>query len=141
MSSNSLERKYENRTEDFVLFYHIHLAKLEDIVLRSTVSPCRVRTKKRGRCSQCLCGYVMKLDSDSSTCDGLPLMYNLVPANMDEPLAAESVLHSVNECAILADKSFLGEDWQALIDHHLMCLAFRPVYLLAFMHVNAIHRK
>lgn len=61
-----------------------------------------------------------------STCDGLPLTYNLVPANMDERLAAESVLYTVNECDILADKGFLGEDWQALIAQETGNLVFTP---------------
>jgi hypothetical protein len=32
-----------------------------------------------------------------SSCEGLPLVYNLVPANTDERLAAESVLYEVND--------------------------------------------
>jgi len=43
---------------------------------------------------------------------GVPLVYNLVPANTDERLAAESVLDQVTDCDILADKGFIGEDWQ-----------------------------
>ncbi len=50
-----------------------------------------------------------------STCDGLPVVYDLVAANTDERLAAESVLYRVNDCDILADKGFLGADWQASI--------------------------
>ena len=50
-----------------------------------------------------------------STCDGLPVLYDLVPANTDERLAAESVLDQVADCDILADKGFLGADWLATI--------------------------
>ena len=52
-----------------------------------------------------------------STCAGLPIVYDLVPANTDERLAAESVLYRVNDCAILGHKGFLGVEWQATIAH------------------------
>lgn len=61
-----------------------------------------------------------------STCDGLPLVYNLVPANTDERLAAESVLYEVNDCDILGDKGFLGTDWQATIAHETGNCVFTP---------------
>jgi Transposase DDE domain len=61
-----------------------------------------------------------------STFDGLPLAYNLVPANMDERLAAESVLYTVNECDILADKGFLSADWQARITHETGNVVITP---------------
>ena len=47
-----------------------------------------------------------------STLSGIPLVYALVPAHTDERAAAEAVLCSVNGCHILADKGFIGEDWQ-----------------------------
>lgn len=50
-----------------------------------------------------------------STRAGLPLVYDLVPASTDERLAAESVLYRVTDCDILADKGFLGTDWQTRI--------------------------
>ncbi|MDJ0678067.1 MAG: transposase [Calothrix sp. MO_167.B42] len=40
-------------------------------------------------------------------------MYSLVPANTDERLAAESVLDYVRGCLILADKGFIGGEWQS----------------------------
>jgi hypothetical protein len=52
-----------------------------------------------------------------STCDGLPIVYDLVPANTDERLAAESVLYRVTDCDIIADKGFIGTDWQVTIAH------------------------
>lgn len=47
------------------------------------------------------------------TLDGLPVVYDLVPANLDERNAAEAVLFRVEDCDIFADKGFIGEDWQA----------------------------
>lgn len=47
-----------------------------------------------------------------STLSGIPLVYSLVPASTDERLAAESVLDYVHGCCILADKGFIGGEWQ-----------------------------
>ena len=47
-----------------------------------------------------------------STLSGIPLVYSLVPAHTDEREGAESVLCYVGDCDILADKGFIGEDWQ-----------------------------
>lgn len=48
-----------------------------------------------------------------STLDGLPVVYELVPADTDERLAAESVLSHVHNSDIFCDKGFIGADWQA----------------------------
>ncbi|HLO83945.1 MAG TPA: IS982 family transposase [Nostocaceae cyanobacterium] len=48
-----------------------------------------------------------------STLTGIPIVYSLVPASTDERLAAESVLDCVSGCRILADKGFIGGEWQA----------------------------
>jgi hypothetical protein len=48
-----------------------------------------------------------------STLEGVPVAYELVPANTDERQAAETVLAWVHNCDILCDKGFLGVDWQA----------------------------
>jgi hypothetical protein len=48
-----------------------------------------------------------------STLGGIPLLYDLVPANTDERAAAEAVLFDIQGCDILADKGFIGDDWQA----------------------------
>jgi len=48
-----------------------------------------------------------------STLDGLPIVYELVPANLDERLAAEAVIDYLGACHIFADKGFLGAEWQA----------------------------
>ena len=46
------------------------------------------------------------------TLEGLPLLYDLVPANMDERKAAEELLDKLSGFSLFADKGFLGEDWQ-----------------------------
>ena len=48
-----------------------------------------------------------------STMDGIPVDYELVPANTDERQAADTVLCSVWQSDIFADKGFIGEEWQA----------------------------
>jgi hypothetical protein len=50
-----------------------------------------------------------------TTLDGLPVVYDLVPANTDEREAAEVVLQRVKDCDIFGDKGFIGDDWQATI--------------------------
>jgi len=47
-----------------------------------------------------------------STLDGIPVAYELVPANSDERAAAEGVLSAVWNSDIYGDKGFLGEMWQ-----------------------------
>lgn len=47
-----------------------------------------------------------------TTLDGIPVVYELVPANTDERDAAEEVLDFVKDCDIFGDKGFLGEEWQ-----------------------------
>jgi len=48
-----------------------------------------------------------------TTLSGVPLIYDLVPAHTDERAAAETVLVDIQNCTILADKGFIGTDWQA----------------------------
>lgn len=48
-----------------------------------------------------------------TTLDGVPVAYELVPANTDERLAAETVLASIWNCDVFGDKGFLGEAWQS----------------------------
>jgi hypothetical protein len=52
------------------------------------------------------------------TLEGIPVVYELVPANTDERLAAESVLYALRGCNVYADKGFIGEDWQERIFRH-----------------------
>jgi hypothetical protein len=47
-----------------------------------------------------------------STLDGIPVAYELVPANSDERAAAEQVLSAIWNSDIYGDKGFLGEIWQ-----------------------------
>jgi len=48
-----------------------------------------------------------------STLDGLPVICELVPANLDEREAAEAVLFALSHGRVFADKGFIGADWQA----------------------------
>ena len=48
-----------------------------------------------------------------TTLDGLPIMYELVPANTDERQAAETILPYVHNATIVGDKGFIGAEWQA----------------------------
>lgn len=50
-----------------------------------------------------------------STLHGIPVVYDLVPANLDERLAAEAVIDYLANSDIFADKGFLGCEWQAQI--------------------------
>lgn len=50
-----------------------------------------------------------------STLNGVPVVYDLVPANTDERLAAEAVIDHFNCCDIFADKGFIGLEWQTQI--------------------------
>jgi len=53
-----------------------------------------------------------------TTLDGLPVVYDLVPANTDEREAADVVLQRVKDCDIFGDKGFIGDDWQAEVRQH-----------------------
>ncbi len=48
-----------------------------------------------------------------STLDGLPVVCELVPANLDEREAAEAVLFALSHGRVFADKGFIGADWHA----------------------------
>lgn len=50
-----------------------------------------------------------------STLKGLPIAYELVPANTDERQAVEGVLEMVRNSDIYGDKGFIGRDWQQQI--------------------------
>jgi transposase len=47
-----------------------------------------------------------------STLGGIPLIYDLVPANTDERQAAETLLDQLSGFHLFADKGFLGQAWQ-----------------------------
>jgi len=46
------------------------------------------------------------------TLEGIPVAYELVPANTDERDGADTVLSCLRNCDILGDKGFIGEEWQ-----------------------------
>jgi len=48
-----------------------------------------------------------------STLSGIPIAYDLVPANTDERLAAETVIDYLSFCDVFGDKGFLGLEWQS----------------------------
>lgn len=50
-----------------------------------------------------------------TTLNGIPVVYDLVPAHTDEREAAEAVLYSLRNCQVIGDKGFIGEAWQAKI--------------------------
>lgn len=50
-----------------------------------------------------------------STLEGLPIAYELVPANTDERQAVEGILEMVRDSDIYGDKGFIGQDWQEQI--------------------------
>ncbi len=50
-----------------------------------------------------------------TTLNGIPIVYDLVPANSDERLAAEAVIDTFSFCDFFADKGFLGLEWQTEI--------------------------
>lgn len=47
-----------------------------------------------------------------STLEGIPLAYDLVPANTDERIAAEEILEHAKGAEVITDKGFIGEAWQ-----------------------------
>jgi hypothetical protein len=50
-----------------------------------------------------------------STLYGIPIVYDLVPANTDERAAAETVIDYFSFCDLFGDKGFLGLKWQTQI--------------------------
>ncbi len=50
-----------------------------------------------------------------TTLFGIPIFYDLVPANTDERLAAQAVLNHFALCDIFSDKGFIGLRWQTEI--------------------------
>ena len=47
-----------------------------------------------------------------STLNGIPIIYDLVPANTDERIAAEEILEHAKGAEVITDKGFIGEAWQ-----------------------------
>jgi hypothetical protein len=61
-----------------------------------------------------------------STLHGIPIVYDLVPANTDERAAAETVIDYFAYCDIFADKGFLGLQWQTRIFDQTNNLIWTP---------------
>lgn len=61
-----------------------------------------------------------------STLNGLPIVYDLVPANLDERFAAEAVIDHLSGCDIFADKGFIGLEWQSQIFEQTWNLFWTP---------------
>ena len=47
-----------------------------------------------------------------TTLDGIPVVYDLVPANTDERKAIEAVIDRIRDAHLIGDKGFLGVEWQ-----------------------------
>lgn len=79
-----------------------------------------------GRCaSRNLKYFGYKLVTVSSL-NGIPMIYDLVPANTDERKAAETVLDYFSFCDFFADKGFLGLDWQTEVFDQTNNLIWTP---------------
>ena len=61
-----------------------------------------------------------------STLKGLPVVYDLVPANLDERLAAEAIIDQFSCCDFFADKGFIGLEWQSQIFYQTCNLVWTP---------------
>lgn len=61
-----------------------------------------------------------------TTLRGIPMVYDLVPANLDERLAAEAIIDSLSCCDLFADKGFLGLEWQTQIFDQTNNLIWTP---------------
>ena len=62
-----------------------------------------------------------------STLNGIPVVYDLVPANTDERKAAEAVIDYFSFCDFFADKGFLGTKWQTQIFNQTNNLIWTPL--------------
>ena len=61
-----------------------------------------------------------------STLRGIPVVYDLVPANLDERLAAEAIIDQLSCCDLFSDKGFLGLEWQTQIFDQTNNLIWTP---------------
>jgi hypothetical protein len=61
-----------------------------------------------------------------TTLNGIPIVYDLVPANTDDRVAAEVVIDYFAYCDLFADKSFLGLKWQTSIFDQTNNLIWTP---------------
>ncbi len=61
-----------------------------------------------------------------TTLRGIPVVYDLVPANLDERLAAEAIIDHLSACDLFSDKGFLGLEWQTQIFDQTNNLIWTP---------------
>jgi hypothetical protein len=61
-----------------------------------------------------------------TTMNGIPMAYDLVPANTDERKAAEAVLMTLQNTTVIGDKGFIGAQWQAKIQEQTGNQLFTP---------------
>jgi len=62
----------------------------------------------------------------ASTLTGIPVNYELVPANTDERLAAEQILDHFSYCDYISEKGFIGFEWQSRIFEQTNNLIWTP---------------
>ena len=79
-----------------------------------------------GRCVSRNLSYIGYKLVVLSTLNGISVAYELVPANLDERLAAEAVIDYLSSCDIFADKGFLGFEWQTSIFDQTHNLIWTP---------------
>ena len=60
------------------------------------------------------------------TPDGVPMLYDLVPANTDERIAAETILFQCENVLLVGDKGFIGQAWQAVLADETGNIWFTP---------------
>ena len=78
------------------------------------------------RCASRTLSYIGYKFVALSTLSGIPVAYELVPANLDERLAVETVIDYLASCDIFADKGFLGHEWQIRIFDQTNNLTWTP---------------
>ena len=61
-----------------------------------------------------------------STMRGVPMLYDLVPANSDERRAAEAIIDQISGCDLFTDKGFIGLAWQTQIFDQTNNLIWTP---------------
>jgi hypothetical protein len=66
-----------------------------------------------GYCASCNLHYFGYKLTLLSTCSGIPIAWDLVPAHTDERVSVASILDAVRGSTIYGDKGFIDADWQA----------------------------
>jgi len=70
-------------------------------------------------------GYKLTL---LSTTNGIPVAFDLVPANTDDRKAVMSLMETVHQSCIFADKGFIGYEWQAQVKRETKNQILTPQY-------------